>query len=108
MSRCNFVVNISPRPLSTCRGNAGPLGDTLAGTTRLHLVPKRSSPLDQGSSAIERLATETQDAMVAFLEVDLDLSDTILKTAELAISDAYGWAALERVRQAIGMIRRLG
>jgi hypothetical protein len=45
---------------------------------------------------------------VAFLCIDLDLSSTILKTAEMATSLEHAYAALERVRQAIKVIRRLG
>jgi hypothetical protein len=57
---------------------------------------------------LERLRTENQASLVAFLEVDLDLSDTILRTAEMATSPEHARMALERVHQSIRTIRRLG
>ena len=57
---------------------------------------------------LERLRRQNDEALVTFLEVDLDLSDTILKAAEMAISAVHAGAALEKVRQSLRTIRRLG
>jgi hypothetical protein len=70
--------------------------------------PDRSGGPITESGLLERLRWQNDEALVTFLEVDLDLSDTILKTAEMAISPLSAGMALERVRQSIRTIRRLG
>jgi hypothetical protein len=86
------------------------------GVTRLRLLPRpaerpsghRAPAPVSDSEALERFRTETEYALITFLEVDLDLSATILKTAEMAISPHHARMALERVRQSVRVIRRLG
>jgi hypothetical protein len=86
------------------------------GKARLRLLPRpaearsdyRTPPPISRSGALERVRTETQDALITFLEIDLDLSETILKTAEMATSSEHARMALARVRQSLRVIRRLG
>jgi hypothetical protein len=61
-----------------------------------------------GAAALERLVPQTQKALVAFLQVDLDLSSTLLETAELSISRAHVETSLARVRRTLNVVRRLG
>jgi hypothetical protein len=86
------------------------------GWARLRLLPRPAEPQSgyrtpapiTQSGALERVRTETQDALITFLEIDLDLSETILKTAEMATSSEHVRMALARVRQSLQVIRRLG
>jgi hypothetical protein len=61
-----------------------------------------------GASAWETLVPQAQKALVAFLQLDLDLSSTLLETAELSMSRKHAETALERVRRALHLVRRLG
>jgi hypothetical protein len=61
-----------------------------------------------GAAASETLVPQAEKALVAFLQVDLDLSSTLLETAELSISRKHVESALERVRRALHLVRRLG
>jgi hypothetical protein len=59
------------------------------------------------ATRLQQLVPEAQSVLVAFLETDLSLSSTLLETAEISTSRKHAEGALERVRRALGVIRRL-
>jgi hypothetical protein len=58
--------------------------------------------------ALERLVPEAQKALIEFLRVDLDLSETLLETAEMSLSRRHAETAVEKVVRALQRIRHLG
>jgi hypothetical protein len=55
----------------------------------------------------ERLVPETQQILIAFLQADLNLSATLLETAEVARSCAHVTSALTSARRGLQVIRHL-
>jgi hypothetical protein len=51
---------------------------------------------------------EAQKVLIALLQVDLDLSETLLETAEISTSQTRTEGALKRVIRTVQTVRQLG
>jgi hypothetical protein len=61
-----------------------------------------------GGAALAQLVPEAQKVLIALLQVDLDLSETLLETAEISTSRTHSESALERVVRTLQTVRQLG
>jgi hypothetical protein len=108
----NTRLFVSRVPLCVTCYEAGPekrkARSLIMASTLAEPVKWPAPTASDGAAALNSLIPQAQKALVAFLEVDLDLSSTLLETAELSISRRHVETALERVRRALQLIRRLG
>lgn len=69
-------------------------------------IVHRSQSSSFDSAILARQSSENQKTLTAFLDADLDLSFTMLKLVKMARSVEFARSGIDRIRQALRIVRR--